>query len=321
MRTVVWVGRVKSTTAPALLEAAFGKVGTVSKVETGFAGFAFVEYENEDDADAACEQLNKQTIQHVGEIRVAKATMRGYEDAVNKRDSYWRSRGEEDGGKGGGRGGRSRSRTRSPRRQRAASNSRSRGRKRRRKSHRRSRSSARSRSYSQSRKSSQSIQRANQSDHEHAKEDLYPSPGRQNDRPPLEAPSRQLALAAVPAADEAGVAGLARGDRAKVVCFYDGAHACDLLIEGAGVMKVPDDFIPDMLNAFPHGFASISQEAAMRLLESLSTFIRNNTSKVEDEEQSVEVRQTLAVNKRGERVMRKALLVNGGVVCKEEQAV
>merc|ERR1711920_319207 len=109
------------------------------------------------------------------------------------------------------------------------------------------------------------------------------------------------------------------GDRAKVVCFFDGAHACELLVEGASILKVPDMFIPNMLNAFPHGFPSISQEDAMRLLGTLSAFIRGGNGP--GSECSAEIRQTIVINQRGQRVMRKALLVNGEVVCDEEQAL
>mmetsp|Transcript_63784 Transcript_63784/g.118490 ORF Transcript_63784/g.118490 Transcript_63784/m.118490 type:complete len:371 (+) Transcript_63784:212-1324(+) len=93
MKATVWVGRVKSTCPAELLQTAFSKVGRVLKVETGFAGFAFVEYESEDDADKAVESMNNAMISQVGEVRVQKATARGYQDACAKRDTYWHSRG------------------------------------------------------------------------------------------------------------------------------------------------------------------------------------------------------------------------------------
>lgn len=102
--------------------------------------------------------------------------------------------------------------------------------------------------------------------------------------------------------------------------LLDGAHAADVLLEGSAVMKVPDAFIPNMLNGFPHGFPDLSQEAAMALLGNLAAFIQGG-GKGDGAVKSAEVRQTLAINARGERVMRKALVINGEVVSNEEQAL
>lgn len=356
MRTTVWVGRVKSTCAPNLLESAFGKVGQVAKVETGFAGFAFVEYENEDDADRACEELNKTVIPSVGEVLVSRATLRGYEDAVTKRDNYWRKKGTKEDSKflagpgmGRARGSRSasrrktsRSRSRSRHRSRSFSRSRSRSRTKERRSRSQSRSKSgakreRNGSRSWSNKPDRPIRRRKGvQDGERRSESegsVHRPPVIRTKRCEEEGSNQELPrialTAAVPSTElvplttledpiDSGV-GLARRDRANVVCFFDGAHVCDVLLEGSSVMKVPDQYIPNMLNGFPHGFSDMSQEAAMMLLGNLSAFTQPN-GKV-GEEHSTEVRQTLAINTRGERVMRKSLVVDGEIVSSEEQVL
>eukprot|EP00927_Polykrikos_kofoidii_P067086 TRINITY_DN6260_c0_g2_i1.p1 TRINITY_DN6260_c0_g2~~TRINITY_DN6260_c0_g2_i1.p1 ORF type:complete len:389 (-),score=34.27 TRINITY_DN6260_c0_g2_i1:453-1619(-) len=93
MKNTVWVGRVKSTVPPNTLREAFSKCGNVTAVDTGFAGFAFVEYETEEDCVEAVKKMNNAKIANVGQIHVTHATLRGYDDALKKRDDYWRSRG------------------------------------------------------------------------------------------------------------------------------------------------------------------------------------------------------------------------------------
>ena len=51
------------------------------------------DFEEEEDADAAVKELNKATIQNIGEVHVSRATQRGYEDACMKRDIYQRTKG------------------------------------------------------------------------------------------------------------------------------------------------------------------------------------------------------------------------------------
>lgn len=92
MKGLVWVGKVKSTVAPQLLADAFEKFGSVCKVETGFGGFAFVEFDTEEEADKAVQKLHKATIHGVGEIACDKATHKGYMGALAKRDKYWHGR-------------------------------------------------------------------------------------------------------------------------------------------------------------------------------------------------------------------------------------
>jgi len=55
----VWVGRVKSNCKPESLEVAFKQIGKLLEVETGFAGFAFVTFESESDADEAVKQFTR----------------------------------------------------------------------------------------------------------------------------------------------------------------------------------------------------------------------------------------------------------------------
>merc|ERR1740117_1492559 len=90
----VWVGRVKSNCPVKHLKDAFSEFGSLVKVETGFAGFAFLDYESERDADEAVKQMNKATIEGVGEVHVLRATQRGYADACAKRDAYQRTKGK-----------------------------------------------------------------------------------------------------------------------------------------------------------------------------------------------------------------------------------
>mmetsp|Transcript_33359 Transcript_33359/g.76115 ORF Transcript_33359/g.76115 Transcript_33359/m.76115 type:complete len:174 (-) Transcript_33359:158-679(-) len=88
MTTRVWVGGAKSTTPISVLEQTFSKFGNVVKVETGFPGFAFVEYDNLSDAEAAVKELHEKIIPSIGKLGCQVATLRGYEDACRKRDEF-----------------------------------------------------------------------------------------------------------------------------------------------------------------------------------------------------------------------------------------
>mmetsp|Transcript_75396 Transcript_75396/g.140642 ORF Transcript_75396/g.140642 Transcript_75396/m.140642 type:complete len:182 (+) Transcript_75396:122-667(+) len=88
MTTRVWVGGAKSTTPVSVLEQTFSKFGNVVKVETGFPGFAFVEYDNLGDAEAAVKELHEKIIPSIGKLGCQVATLRGYEDACRKRDEF-----------------------------------------------------------------------------------------------------------------------------------------------------------------------------------------------------------------------------------------
>lgn len=119
---------------------------------------------------------------------------------------------------------------------------------------------------------------------------------------------------------------LSCADRAAVVCFFDGANACDLLLEGSAVLRLPDTYIPNLLNGFPHGFQGLSQEDGMKLLDVLSGIARADAESDDvpadlGMQRSAEVRQTLLVDARGRRIMRKSLVINGEVLCSEEQAI
>mmetsp|Transcript_122185 Transcript_122185/g.356704 ORF Transcript_122185/g.356704 Transcript_122185/m.356704 type:complete len:112 (-) Transcript_122185:46-381(-) len=92
MESTVWVGRVKSTCSPSLLKETFSKVGEVAKVETGFAGYAFVTFERVEDACKACKTMKQASVPGIGNITVSKASCRGYDDACKKRDEFWQSR-------------------------------------------------------------------------------------------------------------------------------------------------------------------------------------------------------------------------------------
>lgn len=127
---------------------------------------------------------------------------------------------------------------------------------------------------------------------------------------------------------------LSTADRATAVGFFDGAGATDMLLEGSGVMRLPDQYVPFMLNGFPHGFQGLAQEDAMALLNVLSMITRSSSSSgtgnsgrgsgggaLAPLDRYVEVRQTLAIDARGRRVMRKSLVVDGEEVCLEEKAL
>lgn len=414
MQAKVWVGRVKSNCPPEYLEDAFCKIGKLIKVETGFAGFAFVDYENEDDADEACKQMNKAIVPNVGEVRVSRATQRGYEDACQKRDAYnyQKSKGPigqvwqcGDRGSRGLMGRRSRSRSRrsrksscsrsySRRRQRArhslsrsASYGRSRGARGRQspsrgrdgKARSRSKSRSKARSPSKSRSRSKSLARpaspasrgsrprsTSRDARRSSRSPEAPPPepplvklAEQDSagRAPLEAPKvggqkkareespgkrkdasdwlalpvaegrgnqNQSSALATYETEQSGSGGsgcLSPAERGRVVTFFDGASLRELLLESAAVLAVPDLFVHEILNGFPHSFQTLSQESVINLLAVLGGFIRGTGGGAEPPPADLvaEVRQTLTFNSRGQRIMRKTILVDGVTCASEEQ--
>ncbi|CAJ1341889.1 unnamed protein product [Effrenium voratum] len=91
MPGMVWVGKVKSDAPPSVLERAFEQFGPIKAVETGFAGFAFVRFLEDGDADQAVRSMHDQLVPGVGKVLAQKATQRGYQDALNKREAFRRS--------------------------------------------------------------------------------------------------------------------------------------------------------------------------------------------------------------------------------------
>mmetsp|Transcript_21954 Transcript_21954/g.51358 ORF Transcript_21954/g.51358 Transcript_21954/m.51358 type:complete len:183 (+) Transcript_21954:100-648(+) len=88
MSSRVWVGGAKSTTPQSVLEQTFSKYGKIVKVETGFPGFAFVEFDHSSDAEAAVKDLHEKVLPGIGKLGCQVATLRGYEDACRKRDEF-----------------------------------------------------------------------------------------------------------------------------------------------------------------------------------------------------------------------------------------
>lgn len=113
-------------------------------------------------------------------------------------------------------------------------------------------------------------------------------------------------------------------ERASVVQFFDGASVRELLLESAAVVAVPDLFLPEMMNGFPHSFQSLSQDGVINLLAVFAAFVRGGGAGADaasNSDLSVEVRQTLTVSASGRRAMRKTLLVDGMRCASEEQAL
>jgi len=332
IRATLFVGRVKSTASPALLEDAFGKMGKVRRVETGFGGFAFVEFEDIDDADKACEKMKQAMIPGVGEVRVEHATMRGYQDACLKREEYWRARGgvlnwhprrhSPSWSRGRPKHSRSRSRTRS--RSRRRSLSRSRGR-------RRMRCSSSGASASRSLSRLNSPKKGEQQQQQRQQQQWEEHPARTEKRKVEQRNSAILstvegqcddgasdAFCAAFDLEDSGVH-LDAADRAATVGFFDGANACDLLLEGAASADAGDGAASSLLSGFPHGFQALSQEGAMRLHSIVSGFVNAYFEADNSEgESSIDIRQSLVVDGDGRRSVRKSLVVNGTTICTEE---
>merc|ERR1712118_619166 len=107
------------------------------------------------------------------------------------------------------------------------------------------------------------------------------------------------------------VAQLSSTDRAEVVCFFDGTSA-------PAVLRVPDYFVPNVLNGLPHGFQGMSQEGAMMLMKALTAFSGSGGETAARSESTVEVHQTLTVDAKGRRMVRKSILIDGTVYSSEE---
>merc|ERR1719401_1854367 len=89
-------------------------------------------------------------------------------------------------------------------------------------------------------------------------------------------------------------------DRLSMVQFFDGASTRELLLESAAILSAPDLLTPDILVGFPHSFHSISQNGVIHLLNAFGSFIRSGAPPAT--ELSAEVRQTIEVNTRGQRI-------------------
>lgn len=109
--------------------------------------------------------------------------------------------------------------------------------------------------------------------------------------------------------------------RAATVGFFDGANACDLLLEGSAPAKAEDTNLSSILGDFPHGFQALSQEGTMHLNSVVSGFLNADNKDDSDCKGAIEIRQTLVVDIDGHRCLRKALLVNGIVLCTEEREI
>lgn len=113
-------------------------------------------------------------------------------------------------------------------------------------------------------------------------------------------------------------------ERPEFVQFFDGATSCELLLESAPVVAIPELFVPEILDGFPNSFQSLSQDGVINLLAVFAAFVRGGVPGSSAESApnlSVEVRQTIAINARGQRVMRKTLLVDGVRCSSEEQTL
>eukprot|EP00927_Polykrikos_kofoidii_P079074 TRINITY_DN75861_c0_g1_i1.p1 TRINITY_DN75861_c0_g1~~TRINITY_DN75861_c0_g1_i1.p1 ORF type:complete len:308 (+),score=30.81 TRINITY_DN75861_c0_g1_i1:24-926(+) len=112
---------------------------------------------------------------------------------------------------------------------------------------------------------------------------------------------------------------LSSSERESVVKFFDGASIIDLLLEGTSVMKVPDFFMPALLNGFPYGFPGLSQEGGMKLLDVLSDFTGGSSAK--EVERSAEVRHEFGVSISGQRLVRKSMFINGTLCTSEARPI
>jgi len=304
------VGRVKSTASPSLLEDAFGKVGKLSRVETGFAGIAFVEFKDADDADTACEKMKQATIPGIGEVRVEHATWRGYRDACTKRDNYMRTRGgtgwpnprspswnQRRDSTAGRLRSRCESRSTSRSRWRSVSNSRSR------------------RRSPPSRPSDKSVSRSRLPQRPQPQQQWQQQKrGQTRSTSPSAGNSANNDVVALLDVEDSGVH-LESARRSAAVGFFDGANACDFLLEASAPAKSEDANLASILGDFPHGFQALSQEDALHLHSVVAGFLNA------DGKGSIEIRQTLAVDIDGQRAVRKALLVNGILLCTEEREI
>lgn len=342
MSSTCWVGRVKSTVPPSLLRDAFAEFGNILRIETGFAGFAFVEFEEMASCLEGVKMMNKKDVPNVGEIHVQQATYRGYEDACRKRDEYRRKMGFEITGYGTIGGGEGVDRTQATRPQKKgrsrsrSSPSRSRRRRRRR---RRRGSPSGSRSRSRSATPKRPKGRGSPSPLNKAKADKSRSASRSSaseipvaaiKKTPNAAPEmkedRRVELK--PAKTEEGNADqqaddyageeyaweddvqmpeLSKPDRGDVLTFFDGAGAYDLLVEAASVLRAA---LPDCLNGFPHAYPGLNQEDAGALLNVVAGFASPGVEEG-SKARVVEIRQSFSVDASGQRTLRKVVAVDG----------
>merc|ERR1712118_146649 len=129
----------------------------------------------------------------------------------------------------------------------------------------------------------------------------------------------ESALVAVEQKSDSG-SQLCPRDRAELTKFFDGASTRELLLESAAVMSVPDLYVPEILNGFPHSFQGLSQEGVINLLAVFAACVRHGpNSSTPASDLCAEVRQSLVVNSRGQRIMRKTILVDGVTCSSEEQ--
>eukprot|EP00931_Biecheleriopsis_adriatica_P027267 TRINITY_DN16425_c0_g1_i1.p1 TRINITY_DN16425_c0_g1~~TRINITY_DN16425_c0_g1_i1.p1 ORF type:complete len:306 (-),score=55.03 TRINITY_DN16425_c0_g1_i1:65-958(-) len=281
MPGTVWVGRVKSSVAPDVLERAFETYGKIKAVETGFAGFAFVRFLEDTDAEDAVKGMHEQFIQGVGQIIASKATHRGYKDAINKRDAFRRGYRVMPGER--------MPKISPPRRHPSASRSRS------------SQSSV-SRKRSLPRRSPSPQKREKKARHtDNCSRSRSRSPRRSSPQPVQDA-KRFFS----------DVCQLKHRDRHDVLCFFSGANVLDLILEALPVAREPD-----LLTGYPFAFSGLSQEEALESLDVASEFAQPSApaagkeSQEADKERSIEVRQVISVDNSGRRFLRKAIFVNG----------
>lgn len=284
MAGTVWVGRVKSGVNPETLERAFEQFGAIKALETGFPGFAFVHFAEAAEADQATRSMNNHRIPGVGQILAKKATQRGYQDALAKRDAYnsrgtWRRAGGTTLGAGQGSSYRGDAESvhgdeghgRSPLKRGVRS---------------RSRSSRRSGSWkraSRARSPSRLCQRRR---------------SLSRGRSPAER-SREKSERG-----EEGTSQPSRRRRQEALCFFDGANLLDLWLEALSAAGNVD-----VLNGFPFAFDGLPQQEALDAISMASDFADAGEAS-NAAERSVEVRQAISIVG-GKRFLRKAIFVNG----------
>jgi len=292
MNATVWVGRVKSECPVELLDAAFAKAGRVLRVETGFAGFAFVGFQSEEEADRAVELLHDTMIANVGKVLVQRATERGYQDACAKRDTFWQSKGRK---------------VESFQLVRKARDWSQR---------------SRSRNRSQPRRRRQSVSPATRRWQLQSCSREQPSVKRRKTRSSSQqsgGQQKKLTQRSRSNGSCVEAAGLSPPDRASVVCFFDGTSMPEIMLEGGSAVRVPQGSLPDVLRGFPFGFQGLELEDGVKLLSHLAAFANGEPTQDDCPECAVEVRHKIVVHADGGRVMHKVLSVGGQEVCAEEQ--
>eukprot|EP00933_Yihiella_yeosuensis_P005345 TRINITY_DN109842_c0_g1_i1.p1 TRINITY_DN109842_c0_g1~~TRINITY_DN109842_c0_g1_i1.p1 ORF type:complete len:319 (+),score=43.83 TRINITY_DN109842_c0_g1_i1:57-1013(+) len=296
---LLFVGKVKSTADSQTLRDVFERHGQLEWVETGFAGFAFVKYENSRDADYAVNKMHNQFIPGFGSHPVQPASQKGYDDAVVKREEFLKMAGglrspNRSPNRASGRkfelgarkppiGNREGSRSRS----RSASAS----------WRRRSRPASRSRSRSRVRSRPPPIGSATR---------------------PSRAANHEVVPYISKAQSKPANSSLSRSDRAKVLCFFEGSSIRDLLLEAVPLAQFANAPQESSSTTFPQSFEDCSGREASELLRVAERFAQSgNRGRREDrgdsdlEEKSIEIRQMIAIDAKGQRVLRKAVFVNG----------